>query len=387
MLFQISTTYLGIRISILPQGHAMMSILIAYLGVSKVNLAYDRFMACRLETGRALNLLREMNQYCITMTEADLSPEASEWRKETKTTILQLIQVTVTMIKNSKHAQQLATNVIKDQKGDPFEMINYLRSHMYQGSKALAGSELQLLERCKLMDVLHEFTASYRELVRLASTPIPFALVQMGRTFMFIWVLSLPLVLSGKDFNDDITSVFMFVILLTYGFLGLEMVAMIMSNPFGDEASDDLNVKGLAISAMNGITNDSNRLERIEREAKEEKAQLLFSQRFLNVPKENLDDSKDELEEEESVKSKSRRSKFALTHWKNPIGTVAPYFSTSERNNNDSKSSSLGPAENTLTSSPSNKSSKKASKSKKNSDDSQVVSSDDDSPATGYTLC
>jgi len=327
-LFQMSTEYYGVRISILPQGHALMSILIAYLGVAKVNQAYDRYMACRIDIGRALNGLRELNQYCITLTEADLTPEAFKWRQEVKRTILLLLHSTVTMVKNSKHAQHLAIGIERNQEGDPFELILYLRSHMHNGCKALPVAKLQILELCKMLDLLHEFTISYRELVRLASTPIPFPLVQMGRTFMFIWVLSLPLVLSGKDFNDML-SVFLFVILLTYGFLGLEMVAMILANPFGTEAKAALDVKGMARATTAGIENDSSHLEVYETLGRKEnlaKASF-FSERILSVPTENLDDSKNELSCD-SKDSQLWQSKFSLPKWKLPdsLEAVTPYF-------------------------------------------------------------
>jgi len=350
MIFQISVSYYGIRISILPQGHALMSILIAYLGVSKVNQAYDRYMSCRIEFGRAMYSLRELNQYCITMTEGDLTQAAFRWRKELKRTILQLIQSIVTMVKNSRHAQHLATGVDKDQEGDPFELINYLRSHMYNGCKALPEANLQVLELGKMLDVLHEFTQSYRELVRLASTPIPFALVQMGRTFMFIWVLSLPLVLSGEDFNDML-SVFIFVVLLTYGFLGLEVVSMILSNPFGDEAKSALDVKNMAKATVAGIGNDSRYLEKFQSQRKKEKnaKSYFFSERILSIPQEYLDEAADDLDndekpntEQETILTPIWESKFTLPGLKFPdsMELVTPYLALTEHSNSESTKTS-----------------------------------------------
>ena len=98
---------------------------------------------------------------------------------------------------------------------------------------------------------------SYRNLLRIAASPMPFALVQMGRTFIFIWVVTIPFVLSGGDFVKEYPSAFSFVILLTYGFLGLEFVSRMLSNPFGDEIQNDLNVKGMGAAAVIGIGNDS----------------------------------------------------------------------------------------------------------------------------------
>jgi hypothetical protein len=108
-----------------------------------------------------------------------------------------------------------------------------------------------------MVDLLHEFVMSYRNLLRIASTPLPFALVQMGRTFIFIWVVTIPFVLSGGDFLQQYPSAFSFVILLTYGFLGLEFVSRMLSNPFGDEIKNDLNIKGMGAAAVIGIENDS----------------------------------------------------------------------------------------------------------------------------------
>ena len=71
---------------------------------------------------------------------------------------------------------------------------------------------------------------SYRNLLRLASSPLPFPLVQMGRTFTAVWTLSLPFVLIGDDFAEDSLSTFTFVILLTYGFLGLELDGVYVSS-------------------------------------------------------------------------------------------------------------------------------------------------------------
>merc|ERR1719148_663891 len=108
-----------------------------------------------------------------------------------------------------------------------------------------------------MINLLHEFSASYRDLLRLASSGLPFALVQMGRTFTFVWVLTIPFVLTGKDFVQEYPSAFTFVILLTYGFLGLEFLSRMLSNPFGDEIKNDLNILGMGTAAVVGIEEDS----------------------------------------------------------------------------------------------------------------------------------
>ena len=112
---------------------------------------------------------------------------------------------------------------------------------------------LELFERMKLIDGLNEFVVHYRNLLKCASTPLSFQLVQMGRTFLFLWTFTIPLVLRGVV--GEIYSAMTFVFFLTYGFVGLELVSMKLMNPFGDGAND-LNVTGMKEATRIGMEKD-----------------------------------------------------------------------------------------------------------------------------------
>jgi predicted membrane chloride channel (bestrophin family) len=58
----------------------------------------------------------------------------------------------------------------------------------------------------------------------------------MARTFLFLYVFTVPFVMLS-DTSSDAAHVFA-VFLLTYGFMGLEMVAIELDNPFGDDPND-----------------------------------------------------------------------------------------------------------------------------------------------------
>jgi Bestrophin, RFP-TM, chloride channel len=143
---------------------------------------------------------------------------------------------------------------------DPMSHVQALRIHLYTINEQLypvhdpMNRPLELLERMRLMDQLGEFTVNYRNLLKCASTPLPFTLVQMGRTFLFLWTFTIPLVLRGVV--SEIYSAMMFVFFLTYGFVGLELVGMKLMNPFGD-GSQDLNVTGMKQATAFGIERDS----------------------------------------------------------------------------------------------------------------------------------
>jgi len=269
-LLTLTKKYTRVDVSILPTAHAMMSILISYLGVSKVNLAYQRYITAQTGCGHVMMTLRELNQLAITMTEQYTSPAATAWRCQTKDAIVQLIHETVAVLRDERHSAALARNVghrtgvgidlsskigtrgsvqgarvITSGSDDPMVLVHSLRSHLYTESDRVCRKndgtgevKIELFERCKMIDQLHEFTVSYRNLLRLASSPLPFPLVQMGRTFTAVWTLSLPFVLIGDDFAEDSLSTFTFVILLTYGFLGLEFLSRMLANPFGGYQRD-----------------------------------------------------------------------------------------------------------------------------------------------------
>ena len=158
-----------IRLSILPQGHALMSLLIAYLGVSKVNLAYERYMGAQIATGHGLMVLRELNQLALTLTEYYTCEEADEWRATTQQSIIQLIHETVATLRDGRHAAILARNVGQPHAkldgasvsnlDDPMVLVHALRGHLYHACLALSNEEseqLQLFERTKMIDLLHE---------------------------------------------------------------------------------------------------------------------------------------------------------------------------------------------------------------------------------------
>jgi predicted membrane chloride channel (bestrophin family) len=60
-------------------------------------------------------------------------------------------------------------------------------------------------------------------------------LVQMTRLFLFSWVCTLPLVLL-VDYR--LWSSMLIVILVTFGFVGIEYVSMALDDPFGDDTND-----------------------------------------------------------------------------------------------------------------------------------------------------
>lgn len=249
-----------IRIDVSEQGHSLMSLIIAYLGVSKVNIALKRYMDSKQTVETAVLSLREVNQVAMIISENDKSAEARTWRQEVKIRIVALVEMTIKVIQDTDHAKYLAMarippqGITPEMTQDPMSLAYKLRSTLITSSKVRLKNDLQVLERMKMVDYLLQYSVAYRELLKIVSTPFPLALTQLARTFIFVWTLSIPFVLTGGKVER--WSAIVFVVVLTYGFMGLEFVAMKMSNPFGKDWHNDLQVHKIAKAAIIGIEND-----------------------------------------------------------------------------------------------------------------------------------
>lgn len=88
----------------------------------------------------------------------------------------------------------------------------------------------------RLFKFVSEFIAAYHDLTKLVTTPFPFPLVQMSRTFVLLWVFSLPLSLVYD--METLPALLFLIFFVTFGFVGLEFVAVEFDDPFGDDEND-----------------------------------------------------------------------------------------------------------------------------------------------------
>mmetsp|Transcript_729 Transcript_729/g.1765 ORF Transcript_729/g.1765 Transcript_729/m.1765 type:complete len:580 (-) Transcript_729:283-2022(-) len=105
-----------------------------------------------------------------------------------------------------------------------------------KGSVILRERDWHVNESLKLLALVSDFVAAYHELKKLVSTPFPFPLIQMTRTFLFFWVFTLPMVLCED--NDQPYEVLVLMFFITYGFLGLEYVNIELDDPYGNDPND-----------------------------------------------------------------------------------------------------------------------------------------------------
>jgi predicted membrane chloride channel (bestrophin family) len=88
-----------------------------------------------------------------------------------------------------------------------------------------------------LLNRVSSFLAAYHNLLKFSTTPRPFPTVQMGRTTILAWIISLPFALTSDEEKNLFGSVFL-VFLITYGFMGLTLAETEMHDPLGKDAND-----------------------------------------------------------------------------------------------------------------------------------------------------
>jgi len=172
-----------------------------------------------------------------------------DWRLDVCRRVIVLLKVTVSVLEyNNKRESAWTLPMLKKYEQEallasvgtsrercPILLSVFLRTAL----SAHESFEVQLhaLERLRLLQHNTDFVRDYHGLMKLLTTPFPFPLVQMTRTFLFLWVFTLPFALL-KDFDSRVLPLLLTVFSMTAGFIGLEFVAMEMDDPFGADDND-----------------------------------------------------------------------------------------------------------------------------------------------------
>jgi len=266
------------------RGHTFMSLMVSFLVVSRAQIVYSRYMEARKYLSDAMRSCRELVQHMAILTLYESSKEVREWRYEVAYRTILLLRVLCAAIEfpscknnawdipemDEAHRRQLMQCLVLDpevtetlttsartvvKQGNMKDLSHGIRSATdenfrvpvvmaYQLREAIVknreirtgGIFVHVNEELKILQFVSEFNGAYHGLRKLITTPFPFPLVQMARTFLFVWVFTLPFALAG-DIKQPI-QVCMIIFVITYGFIGLEYVSMELDDPFGNDPND-----------------------------------------------------------------------------------------------------------------------------------------------------
>eukprot|EP00521_Asterionellopsis_glacialis_P004707 CAMPEP_0195275898 /NCGR_PEP_ID=MMETSP0706-20130129/18184_1 /TAXON_ID=33640 /ORGANISM="Asterionellopsis glacialis, Strain CCMP134" /LENGTH=300 /DNA_ID=CAMNT_0040333377 /DNA_START=59 /DNA_END=961 /DNA_ORIENTATION=- len=126
----------------------------------------------------------------------------------------------------------------------------YLIRDTLSSSKSRVETKFEAWQWIRMHGNVDSFMKCYYGLRKLMTTPFPFPLVQMARTFLFIYVYTLPFALLSD--NSDFTDHALIIFFMTYGLVGLEYVSIDMDDPFGDDPNDFNNL-AMALTAFEDV--------------------------------------------------------------------------------------------------------------------------------------
>jgi len=246
----------NIDLTFSDKGHSFMSLLVSFLVVTRSNIAYARFMEARSHLQEAMKSCRELVQLIMTFTRYDTSPSAKVWRATVSRRTVVLLRTIVSVLEyqtkqtdawkvpelTKEEKQAVLLSVGKSNERTPIVLILFLRSAI-ASQREFLQEPMHINKELKLHAFVSNFVTAYHGLMKLITTPFPFPLVQMARTFLFIWIFSLPFVLV-RDVSK-LPALSLLIFFITYGFVGLEFVSIELDDPYGDDPND-FDVMGLA---------------------------------------------------------------------------------------------------------------------------------------------
>jgi len=266
-----------IDLTIADSGHMYISTLVSFLLVTRVKIAYDRFMSSRKCVDDCLRCARSLIQFMNVFSMRDQSKKAKDWRCKVAYRVIILIRVTFAALefkesgvpafessmlksktKKRLRAMLLLDDTVKGPSGMTYQKSNtywlgsscsiadentrapkvtahWLRMVIAQ-QKNFLESELPFQKESVLLDYVSNFLTAYSNLEKYFTTPFPFPFVQMGRTLLFVWMFTLPFAITNGIAKRAASMAIIF--LLTYGFVGLEYFSMELDDPFGTDPND-----------------------------------------------------------------------------------------------------------------------------------------------------
>lgn len=263
------------------QGHTFMSALVTFGIVARSNKVYERYTLYRTHLENSLRSGREIVQHACVITACRRNDEqAALWRADVAKRTISIIRVSMKVLDNISEREghtDIFENETRDVIDDAKSYLehrlnsgytehnndNRLRYHnlLVHGLRRAILSQRMIFgddekmhvnEEMKLLQFTDEMIQTWYSLIGLITTPYPYRLVEMGRTFLYFWVYSLPFVLSIVEHEEWQTMLLMFVV--TYGYMGIEFVSYELDDPFGSDPNDFDNAY-LARIAIDDILN------------------------------------------------------------------------------------------------------------------------------------
>ena len=256
----------GIDLNISEVGHTFLSLVMAFLLVSRVTTSLARYDAAR-------DYLENMNKACrqfvhtaCVYSNTDTSDSAKEWRLEVTYRALLLLRTAMAVIDYTdshvlvreipelsgserldlQRHLPLPEHWLHETRTDYEENLRIPIRLSYLLRKSIRSQEKRLkppipvIAEGDLYAFVNAFMDGYHGLFKFVTTPVPFPLIQMTSTFLWLYVFTVPFALLSADDNSWVAAIShcLVVFVLTYGFAGMELISVQLDDPFGEDEND-----------------------------------------------------------------------------------------------------------------------------------------------------
>lgn len=255
-------------LAVSAQSHTFVTLVVSFLLVSRVNTALSRYSSARSSLSIMYRESRELVQSACVFSGASHDLSSKEWRHELAYRSMALLRVVMAVIdfpttkiaawevselngaeredvertiflnpdlQRLSHSESSEQSVWKETMRVPVRLAYALRKTIHSQNQRVAEPAHVALES-RLHGSVDAFMQGYYGMRVFLTTPVPFPLVQMARTFLFLYVFTIPFVLLAD--KSGLLAHVGAVFVMTYGFVGLELVAIELDNPFGDDDND-----------------------------------------------------------------------------------------------------------------------------------------------------
>ena len=212
-----------------PQGHTFVSVVVAFLLLTRVQTVVSRYNEARHNLAVMYRNTRELIANIAVMSSKSTNEEAKEWRLEVAYRMLLLLRTSMAVIDyptdfvpawkinemQGSELQDILRNTYVNPEHQPMEheirsefeesmripiRISYLLKKSFYSQEQRLEHPFHPLERASVMSTIDNFMSGYYGIRLFLTTPIPFPLVQMSRTFLFAYVFTIPFCLLSKQF-------------------------------------------------------------------------------------------------------------------------------------------------------------------------------------------
>lgn len=225
--------------------------MVAFLVVSRANVSIGRYNGARNQLSTMYRSARELIQNMVVLSNDRTTKEAKEWRFQVayKTLMLLRTVTAVIMYQDSKvpcweleefddeSAARLkerlyvgdATTIkwahdVRSESREnmrvPVQLTYQLRTIIHD-QRQMLKPPLETGQENKLLASVDSFSGGYYGIRQFLTTPYPFPLMQMSRTFLFFYVFTVPFALIETSSNLIFHCILIFV--FTSGFIGCKL--------------------------------------------------------------------------------------------------------------------------------------------------------------------